>query len=53
MKKPTLCLIFGGKSSAYYVSLNSAYSVITALEPVYEVIKIGISKNGMEPPAKD
>lgn len=46
MKKPTLCLIFGGKSSEYYVSLNSAYSVITALEPAYEVIKIGISKNG-------
>ncbi len=46
MKKSTLCLIFGGKSSEYYVSLNSAYSVITALEPAYEVIKIGISKNG-------
>lgn len=46
MKKPTLCLIFGGKSSEYYVSLSSAYSVITALEATYELIKIGITKNG-------
>lgn len=47
MKKPTLCLIFGGKSPEYYVSLSSAYSVIKALEGgSYELIKIGITRDG-------
>lgn len=47
MKKPTLCLIFGGKSPEYYVSLSSAYSVIKALEEKgYDLIKIGITRDG-------
>ena len=47
MKKPTLCLIFGGKSSEYEVSLRSAYNVLGALDTrKYDVIKIGITKSG-------
>lgn len=47
MKKPTLCLIFGGKSNEYEVSLSSAYNVLCALEKgKYEIVKIGITKAG-------
>lgn len=47
MKKPTLCLIFGGKSSEYEVSLRSAYNVLGALDrEKYNVVKIGITQNG-------
>ncbi len=47
MEKPTLCLIFGGKSSEYEVSLASAYSVLCALEgQKYEIVKIGITRDG-------
>ena len=47
MKKPTLCLIFGGKSSEYEVSLRSAYNVIRALDrKKYDVVRIGITKGG-------
>ncbi len=47
MKKPTLCIIFGGKSSEYEVSLSSVSAVLDALDKgKYEIIKIGIDKNG-------
>ena len=47
MKKPTLCLIFGGKSNEYEVSLRSAYNVLCAIErEKYKIIKIGITKGG-------
>jgi D-alanine-D-alanine ligase len=40
-------VIFGGRSSEHEVSLNSAQSVMRALNPdKYEVIPIGIDKNG-------
>lgn len=40
-------VIFGGRSSEHEVSLNSAQSVMNALNPAkYEVLPIGIDKNG-------
>lgn len=47
MKNPTLCVIFGGKSSEYEVSLRSAYSVLEHLnKEKYEIIRLGITKDG-------
>ena len=45
--KKLVCILFGGKSSEYEVSLNSASSVIENLnKDKYEVINIGIRKDG-------
>ena len=47
MKKPTLCVIFGGKSSEYEVSLRSAYGVISHIDrEKYHVLRLGITQNG-------
>ncbi len=47
MKKPTLCVIFGGKTKEYEVSLCSAYEVLTYIDcEKYEVIRLGITKKG-------
>ena len=47
MKKINIAIIFGGCSSEYEVSLQSAYSVIQNLrEDIYEKIIIGITKQG-------
>lgn len=47
MKKQTIAIFFGGPSSEYSVSLESAYSVIKNLNTKeYNVIPIGISRNG-------
>ena len=47
MKKKKIAVIFGGCSSEYGVSLQSAYSVITNLdENKYELTLIGITKEG-------
>ena len=47
MKKIKIAIIFGGHSSEYGVSLQSAYSVISHLnEERYEKILIGITKQG-------
>ena len=47
MKKPTLCVIFGGKSSEYEVSLRSAYAVLSHLnKEKYDVVRLGITKGG-------
>jgi len=45
--KKKICVIFGGESTEYEVSLRSAYSVIENLDKeLYEIITVGISKNG-------
>ena len=47
MKKIKIAIIFGGHSSEYGVSLQSAYSVISHLnEEKYEKILMGITKQG-------
>lgn len=47
MKKPMVCVIFGGKSNEYEVSLKSVYAVLSNINyKKYDVIKIGITKNG-------
>ncbi len=46
-EKITLCVLFGGHSSEYEVSLTSAYSVLTNLTPErYDVLSVGITKEG-------
>lgn len=47
MEKSTVCLIFGGKSSEYEVSLHSAFAVASHIDKEkYEVLKLGITKDG-------
>lgn len=47
MSKLNIAVIFGGNSSEYGVSLESAYSVITALNTnKYQPVMIGISREG-------
>ena len=47
MKKLRIAVLFGGRSGEHDVSLMSARSVISALDPQrYEVIQIGITLNG-------
>ena len=47
MKKTRLCILFGGRSSEYEVSLRSAYSVLTAADAEkYEIIPVGITREG-------
>ena len=42
-----LCIIFGGKSSEYEVSLRSACAVLENIDKSkYDIVKIGITKNG-------
>lgn len=46
--KKTIAVIFGGKSSEYGVSLQSAYSVLTQInKEKYDVLPIGITENGI------
>lgn len=48
MEKIKLAVLFGGNSSEYEVSLKSAYSVLTNLDPEkYEVIPVGITRDGL------
>lgn len=48
LKKVTVGILFGGNSAEYKVSLKSAYSIITNLDPAkYELILIGITKDGV------
>ncbi|MBU3145514.1 D-alanine--D-serine ligase VanG [Clostridium sp. CF012] len=48
MKKKTIAIIFGGCSSEYEISLQSAYSVIISLNPqYYDVTLIGITRSGV------
>ena len=47
MEKATLCVIFGGKSSEYEVSLLSSYSVLAKIDrEKYDVVTVGITKGG-------
>lgn len=47
MKKMRVGVLFGGRSGEHEVSLNSAKSVINALDPEkFEVVPIGITKQG-------
>ncbi|MEG0283374.1 MAG: D-alanine--D-alanine ligase family protein [Erysipelotrichales bacterium] len=46
MSKQNVAVIFGGASNEYEVSLKSSYAVVEALGDDYNVIKIGITKNG-------
>ena len=47
MKKQTLCLIFGGNSQEYYVSLKSCACILKNINrEKYVIYKIGITKNG-------
>lgn len=42
-----ICIIFGGKSTEYEVSLRSAYTVLESIDTKkYTIHKIGISKSG-------
>lgn len=48
MSKTKLCVLFGGASSEYEVSLKSAYSVLTNADTSkYEIITVGITKEGV------
>ncbi len=45
--KKKICILFGGESTEYEISLRSAYSVITNLDKEkFEIITVGIAKNG-------
>lgn len=47
MAKKTLAVLFGGCSTEYSVSLESAYAVLTNLNPEnYDIIPIGITREG-------
>ena len=47
MSKKKVAVIFGGFSPEYEVSLNSAYSIISAInEEKYDVMMIGITRKG-------
>ena len=47
MKKKNIAIVFGGHSTEYEVSLQSAYAVLSNLDTIkYIIIPIGISKNG-------
>lgn len=46
-QKTSLCIVFGGRSGEHEVSLTSAASVISALNPdEFEITVIGITKEG-------
>ena len=44
--KKKVCVLFGGNSPEYKVSLESAYSIITNISSEYETVLIGIRDNG-------
>lgn len=47
MRRKRIAVLFGGASSEYEVSLQSAYAVMTHMDSEkYEILPIGIAKNG-------
>ncbi len=45
--KKKICVLFGGESTEYEISLRSAYSVITNIDKeLYDIIPVGITKDG-------
>ncbi|MBE6718856.1 MAG: D-alanine--D-alanine ligase [Ruminococcaceae bacterium] len=46
-KKIDLCIMFGGNSTEYEVSLKSSYSVLSNIDKEkYNIIKVGITRDG-------
>ena len=46
MERKRIAVLFGGASSEYEVSLQSAYAVMTHIDTrKYEILPIGIAKN--------
>ncbi len=46
-KKKVLCIMFGGNSTEYEVSLRSSYSVLeNADREKYDIVKVGITRDG-------
>lgn len=47
MTRPTIAVLFGGRSPEYSVSLQSAYAVLSNLDPKkYTVLPVGITRAG-------
>ena len=47
MKKITLAVLFGGSSTEYEISLQSAHAVLTHLDrDRYEPVLLGITRDG-------
>ena len=47
MKKKTIAVLFGGCSTEYPVSLQSAHAVITHLDKAkYDLVLLGITRDG-------
>ncbi len=47
MEKTKLCVLFGGKSDEYEISLRSAFTVLSHADSAkYDITTLGISKNG-------
>lgn len=47
MTKTKLCILFGGHSSEYEVSLSSAYGVLSNVDrELFDVVPVGITKSG-------
>lgn len=45
--KKNICVLFGGKSSEFFVSCNSAYTIISNIpKEKYNVIPVGITREG-------
>lgn len=45
--KKNICVLFGGKSSEFFVSCNSAYTIINSISgEKYNVIPVGITQDG-------
>ncbi len=45
--KKKVCILFGGESSEYEISLKSAYSVLTNIDKkMFDIITVGIARNG-------
>ena len=46
-KKTNLCIMFGGNSTEYEVSLRSSYSVLENVDRAkYDIVKVGITRDG-------
>src|ERR1700731_3332619 len=47
LKKIRVGVLFGGRSSEHEISLRSALTVMSAMDPVrYEIVPIGIARDG-------
>ena len=45
--KKKVCILFGGESSEYEISLKSAYSILTNIDKkMFDIITVGIARNG-------